>query len=157
MRSTTMQFLGVSIFAFFCLSANAATFEAKCGNGRIVASGSRIERFDGNSSSGRQVYSPPNDHHTVVGLAACGKGVVTAFRDDRSNTDWAYYSPDCAFVGGGGKTVHAYKGSNHRITSLEPHPAGGVSTTFENVRNGKKTTYHSPDCLNIGGGGNTTR
>jgi hypothetical protein len=148
--------------AVFVLGTSMATsmsvraLETKCGNGKVVASEDKVYWYAEGESSGAKVYLPPNNFHTVVGLASCGTGIVTAFRDTRHGFDWAYYSPNCEHAGGGGKTENVYSRKNHKIVSLARHPdKPGILATFRDNRNGKETSYYSPDCRNIGGGENT--
>lgn len=131
-------------------ASNAFGQEAMCGNGRIVANGSDVQFVDGSGNSIR-VYS--GTHH-VRTIAHCNGGVVTVFKGD--GADWAYYSPNCLNVGGGGQTQNVYNG-DHRNEGLVTYPTGqGILATWRKG-NGKASTYYSPDCKNTGGGGNTTK
>lgn len=133
--------------------------EAACGGGKIVLSAplDKVKptwfKSDGKSEV---VY---NGKFSSSAIAACGSGVVTVF-DDGTNwamNEWAYYSPSCKAIGGGNNTVNVYNG-NHAIEALYPHESGqGVIAAWKDPNNGITSVYHSPDCYNLGGGGNTKK
>ncbi|MEP1571579.1 hypothetical protein [Roseibium album] len=131
------------------VSTQAFAIEASCGNGRVSANGSNVRYIDNNGNS-IPVY---DGKYSVKSMASCNGGVVTVFKGE--DQDVAYFSPDCLFVGGGGRTKNVFQ-NDHRNEGLVTHPTGvGVFATWRHKDGGNAATYHSPDCLNLGGGGNT--
>jgi len=141
----------VAIILYLMASTAAVAQSAACSDGEITVGGTSAIWSLPNGTR-LSVY---NGQYEIRAIASCGNGVVAVFGGQNA-VNWAYYSPDCQNIGGGGNTERVY-GGTHVNRGLAVAPNGvGVLSSWQRRDGGPTVTYYSPNCRNIGGGGLTT-
>ena len=142
-----LRLILIATFALAASSASAQERREPCGNGYVtyfnmLNGGPAIAHFVDESRGVRfQVYGPPlGGTQRIVSIAHCRSGVVTAF-----SGKGIYYSPDCQFIGGGGRTQNIYRARRpQRVTGMGSL-GDEVQITFE-----EGGVYRTSNCKEAG-------